>query len=35
MNGLSEKYGLDVVVWPRNTFVAKIIEQYLFYKMNA
>lgn len=31
MNPMSEKHGLDVVVWPRTTLVAKIIKQYLFY----
>lgn len=35
MNPLSEKYGLGVAVWPRTTFAAKMMKQYLFYKMDV
>lgn len=32
MNPTSEEYGLDLVVWLKTTFAAKITKQYLFYK---
>jgi len=35
MNPTSEKYGLDLVVWPKTNYVAKITKQYLFYKRDV
>lgn len=35
MNLTSEKYGLDLVVWLKTTFVAKITMQCLLYKVDA
>lgn len=35
MNPTSEKYGLDLIVWPKTTFAPKITKQYLFYKKDV